>query len=116
MTRGSHFSISQLERPGGYFRYGRPGLFACLASDPDGIKVPFEAKDWLRLLANKLMNAFPDQQEHVTMEQALAILGVRTTITVTASCHVAHALTSSHMRLCVGVSEDRESLFTFQYP
>ena len=115
-ARGGTLTLRQWEHPFGYFRFGRPAYFAHLGANPEAREVSAEARDSLDLLGNKLMDAVPAERNSVTPEQALAILGVRTTLTVTASCHLAKTLTSNHMRLCVGVSEDRESVYSFQYP
>jgi hypothetical protein len=116
-TRDDHLKVCEWEHPIGYFRFGRPAYFAYLGPNPEQREdVAPNAKKLLGLVANKLMNVLPSLQGDVTFDQALAILGVRTTLSVTASCQLAKKLTASHMRLCVGVSADRESIYSFQYP
>ena len=116
-TRDGLLKVSEWEQPIGYFRFGRPAYFAHLGSNPERREdLSTEAKQLIHLLVNKLMNVLPSLQGDVTFDQALAILGVRTTLSVTASCQLAKKLTASHMRLCVGVSADRESIYSFQYP
>ena len=50
----------------------------------------------------------------MSQEQALAIVGIRTSLHVAAGCKMASTLSASHMRMCVGVSYDRDSVYTFQ--
>ena len=50
-----------------------------------------------------------------SLEQSLAIIGSRTSLHVAAGCQIAKELTAGHMRVCVGISDDRESLYSFQY-
>ena len=108
-TKGSHFTVAELEQPECFFRYGRPGYYAFWRTQQyvaGAIKI-------IDILSRKLLSE--TKGKDITLEQALAILGVRVALTVNACSHVARNLTASHMRLCVGVSEDRESVFTYQY-
>ena len=50
-----------------------------------------------------------------SLEQSLAIIGSRTSLHVAAGCQIAKELTAGYMRVCVGISDDRESLYSFQY-
>ena len=106
-----HLTLAALATPDGFFRFGRPGYYAYLNSPSDS--KPTTAMEVMKRLTTNLLSGKVDQ--YLTLEQALAILGVRVALTVTASSHVARTLTASHMRLCVGILEDRQSLFTYQY-
>jgi hypothetical protein len=117
--------LRDLERPRLFSVYGRPGIHSGIKavqgggsgylSEIDSNKKTGDAEVILidSLEAKLLPNGDP---WNITIEDSLAILGVLTALTVTASCQAASALIASHMRQCVGVSPDRESIYSYQYP
>jgi len=106
-----YHSVRELELPRLYSVYGRPGLHATLkaASLQD---IDRTETDMLDLLMKKLTG--PENSRDV--ERSLGILGAMTAFTVLASSQVAEALTVSHMRQCVGISQEHEAIHSTQYP
>ena len=101
--------------------YGRPAFkafFAALKSSTMQISIPEAAQKLLEILCVKIvcgtMAEFTSNAGNMS-DACLAIVAVRTSISVAASCKVASTLTATHMRLCVGVSDDRKSVYTYQY-
>jgi len=112
-----------------YSIYGRPGLHASLrqffrkldVGQAEEAIILRKEQELIMMLEHKLIGSLNHTATSfeiavATCEAALALLGVRTALTVTASCHVARKLTASHMRQCVGISKDRESVYGYQYP
>jgi hypothetical protein len=110
----SYHIVGELEHARLFSVYGRPGFHAYFVNAPkDKIQ---DAESFLILLLEAKIAGRNDKLE-LTQDASsvLGAVGVRTALTVTASCKVASELVASHMRQCVGVSEDRESVFSFQY-
>jgi hypothetical protein len=72
----------------------------------------------LNMLTDKILCSEADQFDTVSAdrqpEAVLAVMAIRTSLSVTASSRMASKLTASHMRLCVGLSEERDAVYTFQ--
>jgi hypothetical protein len=104
-----------------YSIYGRPAYHAyMLALTPSRRTTENVAKRCLQFLAILQVKilcmslekfvAHPDKEA----EAALAVLCVRMSLNVSPPSKLAAELTSTHMRLCIGISSDRESVYTFQ--
>ena len=95
-----------------YSIFGRPGFHAYAKSTQGSTKL-------IPLLRSKLIKSSSldngvGEGSLVSQEEALAVMGARTSLNVAASCRASSTLCSSYMRMCVGISSDRESVFTFQ--
>lgn len=102
-----------------YSLFGRPGFHAIFAGivskKPTEPELCNTEEYMVSLLERKLVCAKRlSDISQLNQDQTLAVLGARTSLNVNAACRVASNLTASHMRMCVGVSDDRESVFTFQ--
>ena len=102
--------------------FGRPAFFAYMQSSKKIANAEESGFKLLELLQKKLIcshvelfgeSASSDSSQYA--EACLAVLGVRSSINVTASSKLAAQLTASHMREVVGISHDRESVHTLQY-
>jgi len=100
-------TVGQVEQLSTYSMFGRPAFYAIAQSE-------YGAQTLLTVLKAKLV--LDPTLGKITREDALAVIGTRTSLHVTASCQASHALSASHMRMIVGISEDRESVYTFQPP
>ena len=114
-------TLSELSMARFYSVFGRPGLHSCFA----GIDMKLDNLEehltntesyLIDILEVKLICADPTKNTGFSIDQALAVVSARTSLNVSAACKVAATLTASHMRMCVGISDDRESVFTFQAP
>ena len=99
--------------------FGRPAYHAYVLAVTPSRKTDVHVKSrclaFLNILENKILDKRPsDFVANATRDAALAVLCVRMSLNVCPSSRLAVELTSSHMRLCVGISSDRDSVYTFQ--
>jgi hypothetical protein len=111
-TCDKFFTVASLQTPVVYCDYGRPAFGARMRSAFDEEE---GASELLLLLQNKIFGGELKDDSHCSLGVAMAVLSIRTALTVSAACHVASLLSASHMRQIVGISEDRDSVFTYQY-
>ena len=102
-----NLTVRELEKLVNYSVYGRPGFHAIAQSEKG-------AATLLNVLMAKLVT--DSSLNAISQNDALAVIGARTSLNVAASCQASSTLCSSHMRMCVGISKDRESVYTFQLP
>ena len=97
-------TVGQLEQLEVYSIFGRPGFHAITLSGG--------ALTLLPTLKSKLVCDHEDGV--ISEEDALAVIGALTSLNVAASSKASASLCQSHMRMCIGISKDRESIYTFQ--
>ena len=100
-------TVGEVQELVNYSMFGRPGFHAIAQAENGPASL-------LHLLQAKLVtNHSLDKLEQA---DALAVIGARTSLHVAASCQASSILSASHMRMCIGISKDRESVYTFQLP
>ena len=112
------FAMQDLVRPFYFSRYGRPYFHAIMKAAVASGEEMEGFSFLLDLLSRKLIgteNVSEFCRDIVNPEHraaALAVLGTRLVLNVSAESRMASLLTSTHMRTCVAISEDRESVYT----
>ena len=112
-----YFSLGHLSDPEFYSIFGRPAFNAIFETCQNKTV----ARDYLfGILTQKLtFNLESDVTKAAAAKAnffnaAIAVLAVRVALDVSSSSRLASNLMATHMRFSVGVSGDRESVFTFQ--